>query len=158
MSTDGQRWRNLLIPFIVITVDRITKYFALAHCRGGCSLNSFLSLDLTFNRGISWGIFNHTTNAAFLAVTTLVLIITIGLVAYTIRCWHAGAPIWAELLVLGGSFSNLFDRFFHGGVVDFILISYGNYSWPMFNFADICIVLGVGAMVFDVYKREWNKS
>jgi len=157
MSRADQSWRDLSIPLIVIAIDRITKHLALTHCKGGCSLSSFLSLDLAFNRGISWGIFSNTNNYGFLVVTSLVILITFGLATYTFRRWYTGKHIWAELLVLSGSLSNLLDRFFHGGVVDFILISYGNYSWPMFNFADICIVIGIGAMVFDVYKREWNK-
>jgi len=158
MNKPDSLWRYALIPVLVITADRITKYFALAHCREGCILNQFLSLNLAFNRGISWGTFSQAPGNVFYLVTALVVLVTFGLASYTIRRMRMGKSIWAELLVLAGSFSNMFDRFVHGGVVDFILVSYGTYSWPMFNVADICIVTGVAAMVFAVYKREWNRE
>jgi signal peptidase II len=39
-------------------------------------------------------------------------------------------------LLIGGAISNLLDRFFHGGVVDFIDMHYMNWHWPAFNIAD----------------------
>jgi len=156
MSRSDQTCRYMLLPLMVIAVDRFTKYLALTHCRNGCLLNQFLSLDLAFNRGISWGLLSRAPGNMFYLVTALVILVTIGLASHTVRRWQAGKPIWGELLVLSGSASNIFDRFVYGGVVDFILVSYGKFSWPMFNIADICIVVGVGLMVLQVYKREWS--
>jgi len=157
MTLSDQIRCYLPLPLTVIAIDRITKNLALSYCRDGCTLNPFVSLDLAFNRGISWGMFSQAPGNLFYVVTSLVILVTAGLAIYTLRRLRACKPIWAELLVLGGSISNITDRFIHGGVVDFIVVSYGQFSWPMFNVADICIVMGVLAMIFEVYKREWNK-
>jgi len=69
-------------------------------------------------------------------------------------CWHAyynyarGASVIAETLIIAGSVSNLIDRAVYGGVVDFVLLSYGTMSWPVFNIADVAIVMGVGLLLF----------
>ena len=49
-------------------------------------------------------------------------------------------------LALGGAAGNLFDRVRRGGVVDFINLG----RWPMFNLADVAIVVGVGVAVLAV--------
>ena len=45
-------------------------------------------------------------------------------------------------LILAGGFGNLIDRIFRGYVVDYIDIT-RLFDYPIFNFADICIVVGV---------------
>ena len=52
-------------------------------------------------------------------------------------------------LVLGGGIGNLIDRIFRGYVIDYIDIN-NLFSFPIFNLADICIVLGIGIMVIDM--------
>ena len=47
------------------------------------------------------------------------------------------------LMIIGGSFGNLFDRLYYSSVIDFIDISYNNFHWFIFNVADIFITLGV---------------
>lgn len=42
-------------------------------------------------------------------------------------------------LIFGGAFSNLFDRFFRGSVIDFIQV----FWWPTFNVADTAITIGL---------------
>jgi len=61
------------------------------------------------------------------------------------RWWRCGpllqgatAPV-AIGAALGGASSNLFDRLWRGGVVDFIDLGF----WPVFNVADVAIVAGV---------------
>ena len=47
------------------------------------------------------------------------------------------------LLILGGSFGNLFDRIYYRSVPDFIDFHIGNFHWFIFNIADIFISVGV---------------
>ena len=53
----------------------------------------------------------------------------------------------AYALLLAGALGNLSDRLFRGYVVDFIHL----HHWPIFNVADICIV--VGALLFALHAR-----
>ena len=57
-------WYVLLLSG-VITADRITKNWALEHCIEPCKINDFLSFELIFNRGISWGLFNSEKSIGF---------------------------------------------------------------------------------------------
>lgn len=60
-------------------------------------------------------------------------------------------PIWTRLsltFVLSGAVGNMYDRFFYGSVVDFILVSYKTYYWPAFNVADMSITFGIGLWIF----------
>ena len=45
-------------------------------------------------------------------------------------------------LLFAGAVGNLIDRFRLHYVVDFIRFDFGNYTFPIFNIADICAVLG----------------
>ena len=52
-------------------------------------------------------------------------------------------------LVLGGALGNLFDRVTLGYVVDFVLVYYGDWSFPAFNVADSSIFCGAVLIIFD---------
>lgn len=55
---------------------------------------------------------------------------------------------------IGGIMGNLIDRIFRGYVVDYLSFTIFHYSFPVFNFADICIVLSTVCMVWFVGKEE----
>ena len=46
-------------------------------------------------------------------------------------------------LVIGGAIGNLIDRLLHGGVIDWIELTFFSWSWSSFNFADMMIVFGI---------------
>jgi signal peptidase II len=58
-------------------------------------------------------------------------------------------------LIIGGAVGNGIDRFLHGAVVDFahfhLEISGIRYSWYVFNLADVAIVAGVAALLYDSF-------
>ena len=53
------------------------------------------------------------------------------------------------LVILGGSFGNLFDRIYYNAVPDFIDLNYKGYHWFIFNVADIFITLGILCLIFS---------
>jgi len=54
--------------------------------------------------------------------------------------------------VVAGALSNVFDRFWYTGVIDFIDIHYGGWHYPTFNIADVAIVCGIIWIAFDEYQ------
>ncbi len=61
--------------------------------------------------------------------------------------------VWVRIslgLQLGGAMGNLVDRLVRGFVVDFIDIGF----WPIFNLADISIVLGVVILAYHLWDEE----
>ena len=62
------------------------------------------------------------------------------------------AQRWAWVLVLGGGIGNLIDRIAAGKVVDYINLLFMNFA--VFNFADICVCVGMGLWVLSVILEE----
>jgi len=79
-------------------------------------------------------------------------VITVGLCFYAYHNDARGRSIIGEICIIAGSFYNLIDRVLYGGVIDFIILSYANVSWPVFNIADVMIVIGVGFLIFQYEK------
>lgn len=139
---------------LVFACDRISKWWALSNAVDQYVITPWLSFDLIYNRGISWGMLHSVQTLGFVLVTILIGGVTTFLGVYAYRRALAGYAIYGEILVLAGSCANLVDRFIYGGVVDFILFSYGAYFFPVFNIADVAIVLGVAAMALaGVYEQ-----
>jgi len=61
--------------------------------------------------------------------------------------------VWIRIslgLQLGGAMGNLIDRMMHGYVVDFVDIGF----WPIFNLADLSIVIGVAILAYFLWDEE----
>ena len=141
-----------LIALLVIVCDRLSKWCIETHLDSTYELNSFLSLTKTTNRGISWGMFNETSTTGFWFITALIITICGVLIVHAYRRFATGQTIYGETLILAGGFSNLIDRILFGGVLDFILFSYGSWSFPVFNIADAAIVLGASIMILQTFE------
>ena len=86
---------------------------------------------------------NFSDNELFLKLITPVLILIIAL--YFSALSKNKFEFFIGGLVVGGALGNYIDRLFRGHVVDFIDFK----VWPIFNVADICIV--VGCLLYIVY-------
>jgi signal peptidase II len=131
----------------VILLDRITKYMVLNFVDGYYRVTSILSFQPVLNRGIAGGIFNSINTTNFVLISLFVFFIYGLLLFYTVSQWKQKRSVLAETFILAGGLSNIIDRFIYNGVVDFILLSYKNWFWPVFNCADAFIVLGVLLMI-----------
>ena len=63
-------------------------------------------------------------------------------------------PSAAIALIIGGAAGNAFDRLVYGHVVDFVDVYYGEYHWPVFNFADAAITMGALALILDAVRSR----
>jgi signal peptidase II len=107
-------------------------------------------LTLTWNRGISYGMFRSDTQGILVAV---------GL-ALSLILWLWAARTGKRLtaaalgLVIGGALSNALDRVIYGAVADFFHFHVGNFSWYVFNPADVSIVAGGALLLYESYERR----
>jgi signal peptidase II len=127
----------------ILICDRITKWWAIHKWISENRITDYLSFHTVVNRGISWGMFHSASDSVFIAITLLITLITCALALHAYRKFAHGIPVWGEVLIISGSVSNILDRLFYHGVIDFIVLHKGDWVWPVFNGADICIVLGV---------------
>ena len=138
----------------VFMLDRITKLAALACFQTEKLFGHYLSCQLVINRGISWGILNSADALVYRSVFIVVVAVTLLLAWYSYKRAQEGYTIYGELMVLAGSLSNIVDRVYYNGVIDFISIQTSFWSWPVFNVADVAIVLGVLVICVQLTKQQ----
>ena len=132
--------------WLLLLFDRILKRAIVWGRLCPAKILPFLSCDVTLNRGISFSIFS--------ILTACIAIFLCGFAWYIHKRAEAELDTFGEMLVLVGGTSNLMDRLIYGGVIDFIHISYGKYSFPIFNFSDVYIILGVCFMFYNAFYGE----
>jgi signal peptidase II len=115
------------------------------------TLTPFLDLVLTWNRGISYGLFQQDGPIGrwvLLAVTAVAIALLIVWLARTTSRLTA----LALGLIIGGAIGNAIDRFAYGAVADFVLFTprLGGLGFPyIFNLADSAIVAGVAGLLYE---------
>ncbi|WP_044479260.1 signal peptidase II [Paenibacillus antibioticophila] len=139
-----------LIALIAFLIDQATKYWiatSLTINEQIPVIGNFFLITSHRNRGAAFGILKDQ-RWFFIVVTTVVLI---GIVWYMLKIRKSGNRLLqtALALVLGGAVGNFFDRVLTGEVVDFLQFNFGSYTFPIFNVADSCIVVGVALIILD---------
>ena len=111
-----------------------------------------IDLILVYNRGVAFSMLSFLEE--WLKYIQLVLVI--GILGYIISLKKVCFAIPAGLM-LGGAFSNIYDRFIHGGVVDMVYWHCG-FDFAVFNFADVMIDVAVVWFLFLNFKPKLCKS
>lgn len=132
----------------LFAIDRLTKLWAL-QLSNEWIVHKNLSCALVFNRGINWGMFNCANTWVFVFLTIAIGIVISGLMIMLVGAYKLRKPILGYALILTGAFSNFLDRIFYGGVIDFIVVWFGYWSWPAFNVADAAILSGIVILIKD---------
>jgi signal peptidase II len=115
-------------------------------------LTPFLDLVLTWNKGISYGLFQQDGPLG----RWLLLALT-GAALALLWVWLARTDNRLTAvslgLVIGGAAGNAVDRLLHGAVADFILFHITTesikFTWYVFNIADAAIVAGVAGLLYE---------
>ena len=145
--------KMIIIGSIALILDQITKIIATSYLKLNQSvkvINKFFYLTLCHNEGAAWGIFK---NARFVIV--IGTIIAIVLIYHYIYCFKENKRNnLAFGLLIGGLSGNLLDRIIFGYVRDFLDFYIIKYDYPIFNVADICIVIGVLLLIISVIKGD----
>lgn len=137
------------ISFIIILFDRVLKILVQKFL-GNTKvyiINNFFYLIFTKNNGAA---FSMMSGRQF----TLILIALFALIyiIYYIKKYNV-KNIGYSFLV-GGIIGNLLDRMIYGYVIDFIGIDIFKYHFPIFNIADIFIVVGAFFILLVGEKNE----
>jgi signal peptidase II len=137
----------------VIPEDIITN-----HC-GGQSvkfIEGFWEWRLSMNPGSAFGLFG-SLGAEFTRIFLSVIgVAAVGGMVYMLKKARSDQRVlhWALAFVAGGAVGNLIDRIYYSVVTDFVLWRYKTHAWPVFNIADVVLVIGVGLMFIDIHKEN----
>ena len=159
-----ERFRNsrlgpgIIAAIAVLILDQASKLwllfvFDIAH-RGAVRVTPFFDLVLAWNVGISFGWFQNDSQ---IAQISLMVIKAVAVIVLAIWMARSRTPIATLALgmIIGGAVGNGIDRFAYGAVVDFALfhlqIGGKTFNWYVFNLADVAIVAGVAALLYDSF-------
>ena len=152
---------NSLFVLIPFSIDRFSKIYVIELAEKTditeVYLTSFLNSYLVWNTGIAFGLFSLSNELIYNLFTALIILINLIIIYLVIVTKDFRKYFF--LLILGGSFGNLFDRLYYGSVPDFIDFHIGNFHWFIFNIADIFITVGVICLILAelLYKKEVNE-
>jgi len=117
-------------------------------------VTTFFDLVLAWNIGISFGWFQNDNPAAQIALMAIKALAVVALAVWMARSRTVLATV-ALGLIIGGAIGNAIDRIAYGAVVDFALfhvqIGQNTFNWYVFNLADVAIVAGVMALLYDSF-------
>ena len=153
LRTRRTRLAALAVILLTFIVDQASKYWVLNHTGlpdgDRISVLPVFDFVLTWNMGISYGLFQQQEALGRWLLIGLTALATVLLAVWL---WRSSDRLLASLalaLIIGGALGNLVDRVVFGGVVDFLYLHYGSFSWYVFNLADCAIVAGVGALLYE---------
>jgi signal peptidase II len=144
----------LVTALIALVVDQLSKVIVRLYLPSGTSVSfdGFLKLQQVRNPGTAFGLIRGQSWLLFLGSIAVLLVLLLVL-------WKWGGPgsrlFQAGLgLIIGGAIGNIIDRIVLGEVIDFIDFR----IWPVFNIADLAIVVGVAITLMIVLKDSLKKN
>ena len=149
---------GLIAAVAALVLDQASKLWLLfvfdIARRGAVQVTPFLDLVLAWNVGISFGWFQSESPAAQIILMLIKAVAVVVLAIWMARSRTLLATV-ALGLIIGGAIGNAIDRFAYGAVVDFALfhlqIGGKPFNWYVFNLADVAIVAGVAALLYDSF-------
>jgi signal peptidase II len=137
----------IIIAVLLVLIDQATKFIVIQKLMPIVNkdiINNFFSLTYVENRGAAFGSMQGA-RWFFIAITLVVVVLSF---VYLARLQKKGSTKrlgmlnCSVVLIMGGAMGNFIDRLFRGYVVDFLNFNIFGYDFPVFNFADICVVCG----------------
>lgn len=152
-----EKLKIILITSACVFFDQIIKYLIVSNFtlyKKNPIIEGFFNITYVQNRGAAWGILNN--NIILLVVIT---VLALGLICSFIFKESNIKKLDIVLygMLLGGIIGNFIDRIFRGYVIDFLDFIIFGYDFPVFNIADMLIVISVGIMIVT-YWRSRNEN
>ena len=140
----------LIISLLIVTFDYIIKLKVKNNMNVGESINvvgNFFKITYIQNKGAAFGMLQEQQNL-FLIVGFITIVFLVNLFLKT----EDKITKIAISMVIGGAIGNIVDRLLYGYVVDMFDFN-GVWSY-IFNFADVCVVLGVGLLTLGIIRQK----
>lgn len=147
---------GLFVAAITCLVDQTAKFWLLLemhlNSHAPVVLVPFAELVLTWNTGISYGLFPQNGPVGPWALLAFKIVAVVFLWVWLSRA-SSRLTALALGLIIGGAVGNAIDRLHWPGVMDFVLLHVEtaafSFRWYVFNLADVAIVAGVVGLLYD---------
>jgi signal peptidase II len=142
-------WATLGATFAADQASKLgLLYLAELPLREPIRLGPFVDLIVVWNRGVSYGMLQQSTELGRWLLTVGSILAAVGLAVWIARAGNRLLSLSLGLIA-GGALGNAVDRMLHGAVFDFVHFHVGDFSWYVFNVADAAIVAGVVGLIYD---------
>ncbi len=147
----------IVIAVICTLIDQVIKNVLFWLLSFGSSvevISNFFSLTMIQNTGAAFSILS--SNTLFLIVVS---IISLCLIYYFFIKDRDLVKVEEYLygILIGGILGNLIDRIVRGYVIDYLDFNVFGYNFPVFNLADVCIMVSIVLIVIHLVKGEKNE-
>ena len=146
-------YKPLVISIFLALIDNYIKFFVrLNNIQETVIIENFLTIDLTYNTGIAFGLLSDKTNITFFVS----LVVLVWLITQFNNVDNNSMEFYSLVLILGGAIGNLGERAYNiitlndGKVTDFIELLF----IPSFNFADSYITIGICLLIISELKNK----
>ncbi len=141
---------------VIVLLDQISKLLIESFLVRDISIiPNFFSITKVHNTGGAWGVFGG--NSLILAcISLIVLLCMIEIITKDTHITKIDTISYS--FILSGIVGNFIDRIIRTYVVDFLSFNIFGYGFPVFNIADIFIVLGVFIFIIIILKEDKNGS
>lgn len=150
--------KHWLMIAILVIVDLGSKQIVSAQVAYGTQvtlIDGFLYLTNIHNTGAAWSILEG--KQFFFIIITLIAIAGILYILYKRVYITDEVSRWGLMIVFSGILGNFFDRLVFGYVRDFVGVYLGSYPFPIFNWADSCITIGVTIIIIRIIFEKEHK-
>ena len=138
------KFKDYLLIIILVIIDQLSKYYISVKMTLHQSIEvikGFFSITYTRNTGAAWSMLQGQRLLFVFSAA-----VAIGLIIYYLNHYRRTVRPWEKfglLLVASGALGNAIDRVLSGEVIDFLDFLIFGYDFPVFNFADCCVTIGV---------------
>ena len=146
---------SLLGAAVLVVIDQLIKHWATAALLPVGNMDvlpGIVELRYCLNDGMAFSML--AGKQTLLIGMTSVMLVVVAAMLFTRKM-----PVWERIswtLILGGGVGNLIDRVLNGVVVDYINVLFMRFA--IFNFADICVCVGVGLLMLVVLLDSFKKE
>jgi signal peptidase II len=143
---------SAILFFNILGIFIIDQNIKMLFVEGFRYYTECIDLILVYNKGVAFSMFAFLSE--YLKYIQLVLVSGVLVYVYYLKQLCYALPVG---ILLGGAFSNIYDRFIHEGVVDMVYWHCG-FNFAVFNFADVMIDLAVVWILILNFKPKLCKS
>lgn len=149
--------KNIILIISLIIIDQLIKVLAfkyLSQVNSVTLISGVLNLTYLENTGAAFGLWNSRW---FLIALNILIIFAVIKLLRSQKYEFTKQMKTAYSLILAGGITNLIDRLFRGFVIDYIDINELFY-YPVFNLADICIIVGILIIMVTIIIKTVQKQ
>lgn len=156
---------GLGIAVLMVSLDQITKALARSFIPNQFDsfnetpikiIPNFFHLIEHHNYGVAWSQFEN--NFFILYLVPIIALLAFGYFAIKANFQTKKFYSTGIFLAIAGTLGNFIDRLIFGYVVDFIQFIFGSYTYPTFNVADMCLVVGIIMLAIDIIFLESKRD